>query len=234
MKTGRSIFTLIELLVVIAIIAILASMLLPALNKARDKAKTIKCAGNQKQIALAILQYALDYDNDIPIQYGQSNLTYWNYPLNPYLNKKNSSDWHPGNVFYCPSYKPLASDFASYNRTYGINPNVVNKKWNLTLKTVKNSSKVLIMGDKIPSAGDYIQVPINPVYDYWGIWKTGTSRSGSCGTWSGGSTRIASYWRHSNGVNFAFVDGHVERKTSADVCREKTNIKDSIWAWFNW
>ena len=64
----RKKFTLIELLAVIAIIAILASILLPALNKARDRAKTTKCMGNLKQIGTAFVMYMEDYQWWLPGQ----------------------------------------------------------------------------------------------------------------------------------------------------------------------
>src|SRR5438094_6631465 len=107
-KTNQHAFTLIELLVVIAIIAILASLLLPALARAKEQARAIKCLSNEKQIALGYLLYASDNSEYLPLaaHEGDAAPCQWFFEISPYIAKQTAS--YTGlvakaNVVACPS-----------------------------------------------------------------------------------------------------------------------------------
>ena len=218
----RRVFTLIELLVVIAIIAILAAILLPALNSARERGHAASCINNLKQLSGFFMQYA-DANDDFLIPWnmlyaGGTSKQLWPATFRIFMGLT-SSDYEKIDYLFCPKRKRITDygyrDFAEYV-SYGVleygptrwvanTTNTVNHPVKVT--RIQNPSSTILLSDSLyyHTSGQYANT------GYYNINNTaaGTGKGESNGT--GNMAGV-----HNKSDNIAFCDGHVEA-VSKDV-----------------
>lgn len=194
-------FTLIELLVVIAIIAILAGMLLPALNQARNKARTISCASNLKQIGMGFENYCSDNRDFLPRAYGPMpgyGDRGWHYQVYPYLYGKLTPDYNGPKLDSTKLYCPAAVGSDSLFTTYAMNAYFGGSNWDNTniapvgkhclRAKIKQPTKAFLVGEEEPGK----------TMDGYRIQNHRF-----------GVAAVPAWVRHAAAANFLFVDGHV-------------------------
>jgi prepilin-type N-terminal cleavage/methylation domain-containing protein/prepilin-type processing-associated H-X9-DG protein len=219
-------FTLIELLVVIAIIAILAAILFPVFAKAREKARQSSCLSNMKQLSLASLQYAQDYDEILVKCYesfGPMPAGPWTYNRRWY--------WQPGGndgmlypyiknsqVFQCPS-----QGMYGCNRTIFIS----GTGSGLALAQIQSPAETVVLGDTLSSGGSYL-TGTGGTPGYGGMVAPLTPTNVTSYTNPAGCNgRGLMAHRHNDGANLGFADGHCKWMKSGSTV-SPTNMWDTL------
>ncbi len=209
-------FTLVELLVVIAIIAILAGLLLPALNSARMRGIAADCTAHQKQIGTAQQMYAADY-NDwpcIPRIDGQSNYQYtnglWSFVLGKHYmdGKTNKWDWPalPASwkSFACAGDQLVRTEpnYSAYKRSYVMVRGIIGTDYS-------DKAVAIPFGKFIKPSSTYIMMEWDVIRSASAFVEATVCNSGAKGEPVIGGSQKVGFFNHGVATNILFADGHV-------------------------
>ena len=204
MKRGHEGFTMVELLVVMVVVATLAAMMMPVMQSARERARRMHCASNERQLAAAVSSYTTDWDGVLPRWWTQDG-----GPPNSTLGLQHGQrDWAVDTLPYVANERLYMCPGKNLLRGYGLNLWLALHE-GFPVYAIDFPSRTLLFSE---IKG---KVPQKTVFDF-------TDRSAPEGWSPVGEPhdhRFRFDPRHDNGANVAFVDGHVKWIPSSEHTR---------------